>query len=91
MFAKNSRYASQPVDVVTLADGRQVAAVRPPLPGTALSYGYHRRLTGQRLDLIASRYLTDATAFWRLCDSNGTMVPDALAVHDLVGIPGKGG
>ena len=90
MFAANSRYARQPIDIVTLADGRQVVAVRPPLPGTVMPYGYHRRLTGQRPDLIAARYLTDATAFWRLCDANGTLVPDVLAVRDLVGIPGKG-
>ena len=25
--------------------------------------------------------------FWRVCDANDAVVPDALAAHDLVGMP----
>jgi hypothetical protein len=39
------------------------------------------------LDLIANAFLKDATAFWRLCDANNTVVPDGLAARDLIGIP----
>jgi hypothetical protein len=49
--------------------------------------GFFRRSSGQRLDLIANRFLADATAFWRLCDVSNAVVPDALANRDLVGIP----
>jgi hypothetical protein len=87
MFTANSRYHAQPVDTRTLADGRVVSLVRPPLPGAAVVKGYHRRRNGQRLDLIANNYLADATATWWLCDANNAVVPDALADHDLVGVP----
>lgn len=64
-----------------------IQAVRLPLPGPALVRGYYRRLDGQRLDLIANAFLKDATAFWRLCDANNSVVPDSLAARDLIGIP----
>jgi hypothetical protein len=87
MFSPNSRYVRQPTDIRTLPDGRTVSLVRPPLSGQAVVKGYHRRQTGQRLDLIANKYLADPTATWRLCDANNAVVPDALAAHDLVGVP----
>jgi len=87
MFQPNSRYANQPTGTITLPDKRVVALVRPPLPGAAVVKGWHRRLNGQRLDLIAAHYLADPTASWRLCDANNTIVPDALASQDLIGIP----
>jgi hypothetical protein len=90
MFFPGSRYANAGTYTVTLPGGRMVAATRIPLPSPGTLIGYHRRLEGQRLDLIAYHYLADATAFWRLCDTNDTMVPDALAAHDLIGIPAKG-
>ena len=90
MFFRGSRYASMKTYTVTRADGRAVTAVRLPLPSAVKPMGFHRRLVGQRLDHIAHLYLTDATAFWRLCDANGSVVPDALAAHDLIGIPPKG-
>jgi hypothetical protein len=90
MFMPGSRYAKMPTYTVTGANGRHVTAVRLPLPTAAPLLGYHRRLVGQRLDHIAAVYLKDATAFWRLCDANGAVVPDALATRDMVGIPRKG-
>ncbi len=89
MFDANSRYAKQPTYTV-LVDGRAVTAVDVPLPGMAALAGYHPRAVGERLDLIAARYLKDATLFWRLCDLNNAPVPAALAARDLVGIP-RGG
>jgi hypothetical protein len=32
-------------------------------------------VTGDRLDLISSKYLADPEQFWRLCDMNGVMHP----------------
>lgn len=90
MFMPGSRYEKMAPYTVAQANGREVTAVRLPLPGPASPVGYHRRRVGQRLDHIAAVYLADATAFWRLCDANGTVIPDALAAHDLIGIPPKG-
>ncbi|HEV2956319.1 MAG TPA: hypothetical protein VGX95_09380 [Xanthobacteraceae bacterium] len=90
MFFPGSRYEHTGTYTVTRADGTMVAVARLPLPLAAPLLGYHRRLLGQRLDLIAFHHLADATTFWRLCDANNAVVPDALAARDLVGIPGKG-
>jgi hypothetical protein len=87
MIFPASRYERTGSYVVTRPDGTQVAVLNLPLPGPALVRGFHRRLEGQRLDLIANAFLTDATAFWRLCDANNAVIPDALAAHSLVGIP----
>jgi len=89
MFSAGSRYESMQTYDVTTKDGRKVTAVRLPLPVPGNLLGYHRRSSGQRLDHIASHYLSDATAFWRLCNVNNSITPDSLASRDLVGIPQK--
>lgn len=91
MFFPGSRYEKTGIYTITKADGTMVTVTKLPLPVQSPVLGFHRRLEGQRLDLIAAHYLNDATTFWRLCDANNAMVPDALAVHDLVGIPAQGG
>lgn len=91
MFTARSRYADSTTDTVTLADGRRVVLVRFAQRAAPPLLGYHRRLDGQRLDHIAAAYLAEPTGFWRLCDANGTIAPDALAARDLVGVPVKGG
>lgn len=90
MFFPGSRYQSAGMYSVTRQDGRTVRVTRIPRPSRVAIVGFHRRLEGQRLDHIASHYLADASAFWRLCDANGTIVPDTLAAAALVGIPGSG-
>ena len=90
MFFSGSRYEKLGTYTTRKADGKTVRATKLPLPSVAPLIGFHRRHEGQRLDLIASHYLSDATTFWRLCDANNEVVPDALAVRDLIGIPQKG-
>ncbi|HEX7681514.1 MAG TPA: LysM domain-containing protein, partial [Thermoanaerobaculia bacterium] len=90
MFTPNSRYAKEGTYTVTRPDGTRVTATRLPLPTTPRVIGDHKKLDGQRLDLIAAHYLADATAFWRLCDANNSVVPDALAAHSAISIPEKG-
>lgn len=34
--------------------------------------------TGDRIDLISSKYLADPEKYWRLCDMNGVMHPLGL-------------
>lgn len=89
MFSNNSRYAAAGTYTVALR-GKTITATRIPPPVRLPLVGYHTRLDGQRLDLIAARYLTDATAFWRLCDANNSLAPDALGASEKVGIPEKG-
>jgi hypothetical protein len=89
MFFPGSRYEGAPTYTVTRPDGTQVTAVRLPLPRPGPLLGFHRRLEAQRLDLIAHHYLADPTTFWRLCDANGALSPDALAARELVGIPAR--
>jgi hypothetical protein len=90
MIFPGSRYQNVGTVTVTRPDGTVVTALRLPLPGPAVVQGYHRRREGPRLDLVANFFLKDATAFWRLCDANRAVVPDALAARDLIGIPAAG-
>jgi hypothetical protein len=87
MIFPGSRYEKTGTFVLTRSDGTMVQSLRLPVAGPALVQGYYRRSDGQRLDLIANAFLKDATAFWRLCDANNTVVPDSLAARDLTGIP----
>jgi hypothetical protein len=87
MFASNSRYYALATYTVTMPDGTQIIAARSALPNPLQLAGYHRWVTGDRLDLLAARYLKDPTLFWQICDSNDAPAPDALAFADLVGIP----
>ena len=86
MFFAGSRYEKTGTYTITIG-GIQIAVAKLPLPRSDPLLGFHRRLEGQRLDLIASHYLKDPTTFWRLCDANKAQVPDALASHALIGIP----
>jgi hypothetical protein len=90
MFFPGSRYQNEGTYTFTTASGAIVTATNLPLPASMPVLGYYRRLQGQRLDLIANYYISNPTAFWRLCDANGSVVPDALPSHGLIGIPGKG-
>lgn len=87
MFSANSRYAKLQSYTVTMPDGRQVAATRLPLPNPQPRAGFHPRQQGDRLDLLAARFLADPTLFWQLCDANNAPVADALATRPLIGIP----
>src|ERR1041384_7417338 len=89
-MALAGRYDQLGTYTVITRTGVPVTATRLPLPRTGPVLGFHRRVEGQRLDLIASPYLSDPTAFWRLCDADGAMGPHALAARGLVGVPGAG-
>lgn len=91
MFFAGSRYlpAGQPYPV-TLPDGSQVLATPIPVRQPPPVLGYHPRGSTDRLDLLAFRYLDDATAFWRICDANNAMVAGTLAARPLIAIPPAG-
>jgi hypothetical protein len=91
LFSAGSRYlAAGPAYLVTLPDGQQVLATPLPLPAPAPVQGYHPSTSTDRLDLLAFRYLNDATAFWRICDTNNAMVAGTLSARTLIAIPVPG-
>ncbi len=90
MFLPGSRYEKVGTYPVTASGGSVVTVTRlplPSLPGSVSLRGWHRRQEGQRLDHIANHFLADPTAFWRLCDANHAVVPDALAARPVIAIP----
>ena len=91
MFASNSRYYKLGTYTVTLPNGQTVVATLLPVPPSRLALsGYYTPHQGDRLDLIAAQYLTDATLFWRLCDANNSPSAASLLARPLVGIPQGG-
>jgi hypothetical protein len=91
MFASNSRYYQLGTYTVTLPNGQTAIATRLPVPPMQLALtGYYTVQQGGRLDLIAARYLTDATLFWQLCNANNSISPASLITRPLVGIPQGG-
>ena len=56
---------------------------QPGAPNYAI-VAQHTVKNGDRLDLIAARYLGDPLMFWLLCDANG-----AIAPNDLIATPGR--
>lgn len=93
MFFPGSRYEKTGTYPVVQPDGTRVAVTRlplPPRPEELRLLGFHPRRDAQRLDAIANHYLGDPTAFWRLADANNAVVPDALAVRRMIGVPRQG-
>lgn len=81
LFPPNSRYHGIETVKLTAADGRPVVYLRrrfvpPPEQFTLLLE--HTVTQGDRLDNIAAKYLGDPEQFWRICDANGAMRPEAL-------------
>jgi len=57
-----------------------------PQPGAPnfATIAQHTVRQGDRLDLIAAKYLGDPLMFWLICDANGAIDP-----RDLVASPGR--
>lgn len=89
MFSDNSRYKNAERYQVTDSRGRTVTVVAvPPAPALRL-LGYHRLFQGQRLDHLAYKYLSDATATWKLGELNGAMLMETLSEQSEIAIPNK--
>ncbi len=86
LFAPNSRYQATATGTWTTADGRTVAYLRRrfvPKPEELAQVGQYTVTQGDRLDIIAARYLGDPTLFWRIADANRALRPE-----DLVAVVG---
>ena len=74
-------YVSPTGEAITYLARRIVP--QPGAPNFA-TVAQHTVRQGDRLDLIAAKYLGDPLIFWLICDANG-----AIAPHELVATPGK--
>ena len=90
MFDEKSRYAGVETFETTDARGRRVRAVYVPRQIQDSPIGRHIRREGERLDHLSARYLSDPFGYWRLCDLNDAMLPDALAEAAELFIPPVG-
>ena len=89
VFPTDSRYYRTGILQFTLPNGQSVCYLQRrsvPQPG-APNYAtitQHTVRQGDRLDLIAAKYLGDPLMFWLVCDANGAIRP-----YDLVATAGK--
>jgi hypothetical protein len=87
-FPTDSRYYGFGVLQYTAPNGQitpYLARRIVPQPGAPnyATVNQHVVVQGDRLDLIAARYLGDPLMAWLICDANGAMRP-----YDLVATPG---
>ena len=88
-FPTDSRYYSFGVQYYNAPNGQVIAYLARrivPQPGapnfaTINQYTVHQ---GDRLDLIAAKYLGDPLMAWLICDANGAIRP-----HELIATPGR--
>jgi len=80
-FPPTSRYAGTELATLAMEDGEQRVYLRrrfvPPSGRFAL-LRWHTVRDGERLDRLTALELGDPLAFWRICDANDAMRPDAL-------------
>jgi hypothetical protein len=89
VFDRLSRYVKPPLTPYRVIDirGREVLALPTPEPPNEVAIGQHVKKEGQNLDQLASSYLGDPNAYWRIAEVNDAIVPDTLTEEDLVDIP----
>jgi hypothetical protein len=86
------RYDGLEVASTLIDDGaggeREVRYLRrrqPPEPSVVPPLALHRVVPDDRLDLLSVRHFGDPAAFWRICDANTALDPDALVARDAEG------
>jgi hypothetical protein len=82
-FPTDSRYYNSATQSYTAPDGRVITYLAQrfvPRPGAAnfATVATHTVRTGDRLDLLAARYLGDPLMYWLICDANGAIRPNQL-------------
>ena len=88
VFDEKSRYVKNAsIYEATDRRGRRVAVLTVAEKPVLTLLGQHLRKEGQRLDHLANFYLQDPSGFWRICELNDAMLPDALSEVDIVKIP----
>ena len=87
-FPADSRYYRSGTLTYTTPEGQAITYLARrfvPQPGAPnfSTVARHTVKQGDRLDLLAARYLGDPLIFWLICDANGAIEPG-----DLVETPG---
>jgi nucleoid-associated protein YgaU len=80
-FPADSRYQGSATLTYTTRDGRNISYLARrfvPQPADFATVAQHTVKQGDRLDLLAARYLGDPLLFWLICDANSATRPDAL-------------
>jgi len=90
MFDPKSRYLKAETYTVKDKRGRDVTVVVSPPPPDQVLLGVHLLKQGERLDLLAARYLNDPAGYWRIAEQNDAMLPEALTEAREIEIPVKG-
>jgi hypothetical protein len=88
-FPPDSRYYGSSTLSYTAPNGQTVSYLARrfvPQPGAAnyATVARHTVQQGDRLDLLAAKYLGDPLLSWLLCDANGAIRPETL-----VATPGR--
>jgi hypothetical protein len=81
----DSRYHGSSTLTYVTASGQTISYlarrfVPQPGPPNFATVAQHTVRQGDRLDLIAAKYLGDPLIFWLICDANGAIEPDNLVV-----------
>jgi hypothetical protein len=82
-FPTDSRYYGSSTLSFTAPDGQTFAYLARrivPQPGAPnyATVAQHTVKQGDRLDLLAAKYLGDPLIFWLICDANGAIRPNQL-------------
>lgn len=91
-FPTDSRYYNSATLSYTTAAGETITYLARrfvPQPGAPnyATVATHTVVQGDRLDLIAAKYLGDPLMYWLLCDANGALRPtDLLEIGTVVNI-----
>ena len=86
-FPATSRYYATATSTIVTSDGKTVIYLQRrflPSPSNFATLQLYTIAQADRLDNIASRFLGDPLAFWRICDANNAMRPE-----ELTEIPGR--
>jgi nucleoid-associated protein YgaU len=82
-FPTDSRYYGSKTLTYITAGGQMIQylarrIVPQPGPPNFATIAQHTVRQGDRLDLIAAKYLGDPLIFWLICDANGAIEPETL-------------
>lgn len=81
LFPPASRYFSVETTTLEEHDGKVIVYLKRrfvPQPERFALLQEHVVKQSERLDNVTTRYLDDPEQFWRVCDANRAMRPDAL-------------
>ena len=89
MFDPKSRYFRVTPYLVKDSRGRTVTVIPPPDPPDQALLGIHALRQGERVDHLASKYLSDPAGSWRIWEQNRAMLPESLTETREIEIPVK--